>query len=122
LGDTLCNRDTSYSLVVSRADFVPTMQGDDHAEPSRWCGVSGMCLLVDYEVLRMSPYILIFITALHPTTLGTFNSEASCQAAIRTIYETKMYGSAGLIPKNPEIDRAIDIQLKYQTSYRCVPK
>ena len=70
----------------------------------------------------MSPYILIFITALHPTTLGTFDSEASCKAAIRTIYETKMYGPAGLIPKNPQIDNAIDIQLKYQVSYRCVPK
>ena len=72
----------------------------------------------------MTPYILIFIAAVNgtPATLGSYNSEVSCKAAIRTIYETKMYGSAGLIAKSQKIDHAIDIQIQYQTSYRCVPK
>lgn len=72
----------------------------------------------------MTPYILIFIAAVNgtPATLGSFGSEGSCKAAIRTIYETKLYGPAGLIPKSAELENVIDIQLKYQTSYRCVPK
>lgn len=72
----------------------------------------------------ISPYILIFIAAANatPTNLGTYNSEISCKAAIRTIYETKMYGASGLIPKSPQLEQAIDVQLQYQVSYRCVPK
>lgn len=72
----------------------------------------------------MTPYILIFIAAANmpPANLGTYNSEVACKAAIRTIYETKMYGPAGLIPKNPKVDQAIDLQIQYQVSYRCVPK
>ena len=122
LGGTVFDRHCCYSLGVFSTDPLPTSQGDCHSASSRWRGVSAVRILVDHTVVYMSPYILIFLSALHPTTLGTYNSEAACTAAIRTIYETKMYGSAGLIPKNPEIDRAIDIQLKYQTSYRCVPK
>lgn len=122
LGGTVFDRHCPYPLDTFRVESFSAIQGESHIEPDRWRGVSAVRILVDHAVVYMSPYILIFLSALHPTTLGTYNSEAACTAAIRTIYETKMYGPAGLIPKNPEIDRAIDIQLKYQTSYRCVPK
>lgn len=72
----------------------------------------------------MTPYILIFVSVMNstPANLGTYDSEAACKAAIRTIYVTKMYGPAGLIQKNTDLDKAIDLQIKYQVSYRCVPK
>ena len=68
----------------------------------------------------MTSYILLFVALNVPANLGTFHTETSCRAAIRAIYETKLYGT--LIQKTPELDRVIDIQLQYQTSYRCVPK
>jgi hypothetical protein len=66
-------------------------------------------------------YILLFISLTGaPAQLGTFSGLESCTKAIRTMYEVKMYLPGS--PKNPEIEKAIDIQLQYQRQYKCVPQ
>lgn len=65
-------------------------------------------------------YVLLFI-ALNgvPTYLGTYQSSASCQGAIRSIYEAKL--STPQVPITPEIKQIVDNQLKFQREYRCIP-
>lgn len=64
-------------------------------------------------------YILLFIALSGtPAQLGVYLNKPACERAIRAIYETRMYGS--VVPKSAGLDAAIDIQLKYQTNYRCV--
>lgn len=62
-------------------------------------------------------YTLVFITAM--TNLGVYPDIQSCQNAIREII------SVQLNPPNQrlkEIEPAIDIKLKYQKVYVCVPE
>jgi len=70
-------------------------------------------------------YVLLFIAiASHtPAQLGTFKDEQACQTAIRTIYETR-YTPRGVelnAAIKAAIQTAVDIDLKFQREYTCVP-
>ena len=67
-------------------------------------------------------YTLIFVTAatVAPTYLGDYSDQQACQAAIRSIYSRRLYPAGQ--PKNPEIEKAIDITIQVQHQYVCVPK
>jgi hypothetical protein len=63
-------------------------------------------------------YVLLFVALNQaPAYLGTYPSEQSCQRAIRANFEK------GLPPQardNPQVQQAIDLQMKYQLEYRCI--
>jgi hypothetical protein len=50
--------------------------------------------------------------------MGTYADLASCQNALYEIYATRQ-NSPG--QRSPEIDKAIQIQLKFEKSFVCVP-
>ena len=69
-------------------------------------------------------YILLFVALqgnLPPANLGTYPSEASCQSAIRAIYENKMTpkGVAITPQMTDTIKQVVDLQMQYQREYRC---
>jgi len=70
-------------------------------------------------------YVLLFLAATSgsPAQLGTYKTEAVCQKAIRTIYETRMTPRGVELPPEAKkaIQDSIEIELKYQTEYKCVP-
>ena len=53
------------------------------------------------------------------TNLGTFPTQARCEAAIRSIYEQKV-DPYQMIPQ-PTLNKVIDVQMKYDAplKYRC---
>lgn len=53
------------------------------------------------------------------TNLGTFPTQARCEAAIRSIYEQKV-DPYQMIPQ-PTLKKVIDVQMKYDAplKYRC---
>jgi uncharacterized protein YegP (UPF0339 family) len=69
-------------------------------------------------------YVLLFLALNSPTPaqLGTYNSEHSCQSAIRQIYETKATPrGVVLTPQMADaIQQIIDVKLQYQREYTCV--
>ncbi len=70
-------------------------------------------------------YILLFVGLNQtPAQLGTYTDLRSCEAAIRTIYETKMTPRG--IELSPQLQEsikfAVDNKLKYQREYICQRK
>ena len=68
----------------------------------------------------MHEFILIFaMIGQPPAQLGTYASFDSCQDAIRQIFMMNIYKDAR---GNPEVIKAIDIQMKYQQEYQCIKR
>jgi len=68
----------------------------------------------------MKEYILIAaLIGQPPAQLGTYSTYNSCQNAIRQIFMGKVYKD---FRDNPEIKRAVDIQMKYQLDYLCIKR
>ena len=67
----------------------------------------------------MNTFILLFVLAGSPNAqLGTYNSLADCQDAIRQIFMANIYvGSRN----NPAVIEAVNTSMKYQQEYVCVP-
>ena len=70
-------------------------------------------------------FILLFVALnQQPAQLGMYDTEKSCQAAIRAIYTTRLISPA--IKYNQQqldaINRVVNSQLQYQQEYRCVAK
>jgi hypothetical protein len=65
-------------------------------------------------------YVLLFVALNQaPAYLGTYPSEVSCQQAIRANFEKSLPPQ---IRQDPKMQQVIDLQLKYQLEYRCVPQ
>ena len=65
-------------------------------------------------------FTLIFIGAVGSQHyLGDFNSEKACQIAIRAIFLQKLAPNAA---ENPAAVAGVDIAIRYQREYVCVPK
>lgn len=65
-------------------------------------------------------YVLLFIALNQtPAQLGTYSSEAACNQALYRIFEAKTVPYP--VVKTPQLEEAVQIQLKYQSSYRCLP-
>ena len=69
-------------------------------------------------------YILLALAFNPPTYMGTYDTQKSCENAIRSIFATPL-----IVPnlhysqqKMAVIDRVIDTQLQFQQQYRCVAK
>jgi hypothetical protein len=68
----------------------------------------------------MMSFILIAALAGHPPAqLGSFQSAASCENAIREIFMMKIYKD---VQNNPDVIKSIDLAMTYQQEYRCVPQ
>lgn len=65
-------------------------------------------------------YALIFIGAVGSQHyLGDYDTEKACQGAIKNIMLQKLAPNA---MDNPQAARGLDIAIKYQREYICVPK
>ena len=69
-------------------------------------------------------FILLALAINPPTYMGSYDTQKSCENAIRTIYATQL-----IVPnlqysqqQMAVINRVIDTQLQYQQEYRCVAK
>jgi hypothetical protein len=69
-------------------------------------------------------FILLALAINPPAYMGTYNTQKSCENAIRSIYATPL-----IVPnltysqqQMDAINRVIDTQLQYQQEYRCVVK
>ena len=69
-------------------------------------------------------FILLALAINPPAYMGTYNTQKSCENAIRSIYATPL-----IVPnltysqqQMDAINRVIDTQLQYQQEYRCVAK
>ena len=69
-------------------------------------------------------FILLAIAINPPTYMGTYDSQKSCENAIRSIYVTQL-----IVPnlqysqqQMSVINSVIDTQLQFQQDYRCVAK
>ncbi len=68
----------------------------------------------------MNEFILIFaMLGQPPAQLGTFSSYESCQEAIRQIFLMNIYKD---VRESPEVNKAIDITMKYQQEYQCMKR
>ena len=73
-----------------------------------------------FQEAATEEFILIFaLIGQAPAQLGTFTSYAACQNAIRQIFLMNIYKDA---QDNPEVKKAIDIQMKYQQEYQCIKR
>ena len=69
-------------------------------------------------------FILLALAINPPAYMGTYDTQKSCENAIRTIYATQLivpnlqYSQQQLAV----INSVIDTQLQYQQEYRCVAK
>lgn len=69
-------------------------------------------------------FILLALAINPPAYMGTYDTQKSCENAIRSIYATQLivpnlqYSQQQL----DVINRVIDTQLQYQQEYRCVAK
>lgn len=63
-------------------------------------------------------YNLIYTIVTTATMLGSYSDLPSCQKAMRDHARSQILG-AGL-PTNPDIERALDIELKYTKKYVCL--
>ena len=61
-------------------------------------------------------YTLLYIANF--VFMGTYADLASCQNALYEIYATRQNAPG---QRSPEIDKAIQIQLKFEKSFVCVP-
>ena len=65
----------------------------------------------------MNTFILLYILVGHaPAQLGTYSSLDSCTNAIRQLYLANIYIAQQL---SPEVQKAIDVTMKYQQEYIC---
>jgi hypothetical protein len=62
-------------------------------------------------------YNLIFVASLS-TTLGAYPDLPSCQQAMRDHARFQILGAG--MPSNPEIEKAITLQLQYTRKYICL--
>jgi len=69
-------------------------------------------------------FILLALAINPPAYMGTYNTQKSCENAIRSIYATPL-----IVPnltysqqQMDVINRVIDTQLQYQQEYRCIAK
>jgi hypothetical protein len=69
-------------------------------------------------------FILLALAINPPAYMGTYDTQKSCENAIRSIYATPL-----IVPnlkysqqQMDAINRVIDTQLQYQQEYRCVAK
>ena len=70
-------------------------------------------------------YTLLFVALNQtPAQLGTYNNLQSCEAAVRTIYETKLTprGIELTSQLQESIKFAVDNKIKYQREYTCQKK
>jgi len=67
----------------------------------------------------MMYYILLFVAIANPAYLGTYSTEQECKGAIRQIYITRMVPPA--VQMNASFNEAIEMKLKYQQEFTCVP-
>ncbi len=68
----------------------------------------------------MKAFILIMVLMGKPSVfLGEYPSFDACQSGIRQIIAANIYKDA---INNPEVQKAIDVSMKYQQEYQCVPK
>ena len=70
-------------------------------------------------------YTLLFVALNQtPAQLGTYNNLQSCEAAVRSIYETKLTPRGiDITPQLQEsIKFAVDNKIKYQREYTCQKK
>jgi hypothetical protein len=70
-------------------------------------------------------YTLLFVALNQtPAQLGTYNNLQSCEAAVRSIYETKLTPRG--IDMTPQLQEsikfAVDNKIKYQREYTCQKK
>lgn len=69
-------------------------------------------------------FTLLFLATVTgtPAQLGTYQTEQSCNAAIRTIYETRVTPrGTELTPKiKAAIHQTVDMELQFQRDYKCV--
>lgn len=78
-----------------------------------------MCILIIWSQL-MYALLFIAVTAGHtPALLGTYPTKSACESAIRAIYTAKTYPPG--FAKNPQLEQVVDVTLKYQRDYQCLP-
>ena len=68
-------------------------------------------------------YILLYIALGGlPSYLGTYQSEHLCNQAIREIYEAQVIpqGIPLTVQERERLKSVVDLQLKFQTNFRCV--
>ena len=67
-------------------------------------------------------YALIFIAVTagsNPALLSTYPTMSACESAVRAIYTAKIIAPG--IATTPQLTQVVDITLKYQRDYRCLP-
>jgi len=67
-------------------------------------------------------YALIFIAVTvgsNPALLGTYPTKSACESAVRAIYTAKTIPPG--VATTPQLTQVVDIQLKYQRDYQCLP-
>lgn len=71
-------------------------------------------------------YILMFVGAMGqtPANLGTYQTQAACQYAIREIYlqQTMPRGIEVTAELAKSINAVVDVKMKYQREYTCLAK
>ena len=63
-------------------------------------------------------YNLIYTIVTTATMLGSYSDLPSCQKAMRDHARNRILGPS--LPTNPDIERALDIELKYTRKYICL--
>jgi hypothetical protein len=69
-------------------------------------------------------FILLALAINPPAYMGTYNTQKSCENAIRSIYATPFFVPSLTYSQQyiDVVNRVIDTQLQYQQEYRCVAK
>jgi|LakMenE18May11ns_1017448.scaffolds.fasta_scaffold9421972_2 hypothetical protein len=62
-------------------------------------------------------YNLIYTIASLATSLGSYTDLPSCQKAMRDHARTQIMGT---LPTNPDVEKALDIQLQVTKQYVCL--
>ena len=67
----------------------------------------------------LTAFVLIFSMAGQPPAqLGTYQTEAACTQAIRSIFTMNIYKGA---QETPQVKAAVDTMILYQQEYKCMP-